>query len=354
MKVWKWVLTVFFLLLALIAALTVRVLLHTNYFMEVESIAGNQCEVVTNIKGPEDLDIDPETGLVYVSAFDIRPMMAGEKPADGAIYVFDPQSPEGNFQLALEAAPEDFHPHGISFFSGGDRGKQLYVVNHSQQGEAVEIFDVLENGRLLHNETIFGDGLVALNDLTVVAPRQFYFTNDDNTANNSVKFLHSILGGRQGNISFYDGSEIRVVNDGMAMANGIKISADGSELYAVDMQKMELYLFNRHVNNSLTLSDTMKFDIPLDNLSLDSDGNIWVAGQGPFFDLIQNLRDASHPSPSQVAKVIAKDGRLVSYEKVYADSGEQFPSATVALPHGGYYYLGSVGSEGILRCKLPE
>ena len=87
-----------------------------------------------------------------------------------------------------------------------------------------------------------------------------------------------------GNGAFYrlkDGV-LTEVFDGCACSNGIDWTADKSQMYYIDTPRQMIEIFDFDVNSG-TLSNRRKFmDIPKewglpDGMTLDSDGNLWVA-----------------------------------------------------------------------------
>ena len=76
------------------------------------------CERVGEFVGGEDLQIDWETGQVFVSAFDRWKHIYEDPSLNGAIYVFDLADPKGTVRLVSKETPSVFRPHGLSLYKG--------------------------------------------------------------------------------------------------------------------------------------------------------------------------------------------------------------------------------------------
>ncbi|MFZ5618168.1 MAG: hypothetical protein ACOZAA_12710, partial [Pseudomonadota bacterium] len=73
-----------------------------------------QCRRVDVFPGTEDVTIDPEIGVAFISADDRRATFAG-KPVQGGVYVL---KLDGSDRVA-KASPDsfgEFHPHGLSLW----------------------------------------------------------------------------------------------------------------------------------------------------------------------------------------------------------------------------------------------
>lgn len=353
MKVGKLVSRTAIVLAVILVALVARVLHQTHAFLDVEPVPVEDCEVIGDFTGSEDIEIDYETGIAYVSSFDFRGSSLGEQ-VNGEIYMFNPGDPIGSLKVATKTRPEILNIHGLSLYNKPEGGKQLYLINHNPEGEKVEVFDLVDGGMLVHKETITGPGLVSPNDLVVVGERQFYFSNDDSTRDLTRRMLHHLFGGVAGDITFFDGSEFQVVYEVDGMANGITTSRDGQQVFAVNMHAMEVYALARQADNSLKLVEKQQLDFPVDNLNLDREGNLWGAGQGSFLDAMLNLLYPERLSASQVVRIKLAQGKMLPAEKIYANLGDQYASSSVVATYGNRFFLGSFVGRGILGCTLPD
>ena len=153
----------------------------SGYFAELEPTLVDQCRQIDIAPGTEDIEIDRNLNLAFVSAADRRAWF-NETGGNGV----NPKN--GIYALALDGTDtvtkvspdiEGFLPHGIFLWHGDDGEKRLFVVNHPPSGaEIVEIFSVGEGGALTHLESVSFPAMHSPNDVAAVGPRQFYATND--------------------------------------------------------------------------------------------------------------------------------------------------------------------------------
>src|SRR5690606_28881387 len=136
-------------------------------------------------------------------------------------------------------APEDFRPHGISLHIAADGSRRLFAVNHPAAGsEAVEIFDIAEDGMLTHSRSVTDPLFVSLNDVVAVGPESFYATNDHASKNGLHQLFSNLLLLRNTNVIYFDGASGRVAADKFGLANGINASPDGRRIYIADLMGM--------------------------------------------------------------------------------------------------------------------
>lgn len=78
---------------------------------------------------------------------------------------------------------DDFHPAGMSIFRFQDPDTQtwinrLFVINHSHQGDLVELFDYsLATNSLKHVKSVQSKLFVTPKDIVAVDKERFYLTN---------------------------------------------------------------------------------------------------------------------------------------------------------------------------------
>lgn len=306
------------------------------------------CTPVEIAPGTEDVTYDPVTGLVYVSAAERR---SGDMHPRNGIYAFDPERPDSVRLVSIDA-PADFRPHGISLWRGeaadGTPVARLFVISHPYSGHQVLIYDVAEDGALSHLQTVSHDALRSPNDILGVGPDRFYATNDVYFGDTPMGYLEAFLGLPLGSISYYDGLEGRIVADGLAYANGINLSADGSELYASAFIGRSLHVFDRDRATG-ALARTARHPVPLglDNIERGTDGALYIAGNVNVFDFLAHQTNPAERAPAQAVRV---DPRTGDWTTVFADSGAAIDSPSVATRIGDRLVLGAVFDSHVLVC----
>ncbi len=325
--------------------------------------AGRGRRLASPTPGPEDIALDPATGLAYV-ACDARALALQKRPR-GAIYACDLNAAEPTFEDLTSAldAPSPFHPLGVALWTG-EGAKKLFVVNYpSEEASAVEIFDV-KAGRLAHEATIRdGGGLMHHpNDVAPVDGRRFYVSNYVGSTSCFGQLLETVFERPQSYVLYYDGNAFRKVADGLRYVNGLALSPSGQTLYATATLAGELYRYDRADDGSLALRETIDLGTGGDNLTMDTVGDLWIGCQpNPRRFALYALRK-QYPwlfflpkhSPSQVLRLYLDEvGRYDGHEEIYRDDGRNLSASSVAVHHGHRLLVGSV-FEHLLLCDLAE
>tara|TARA_R110000868_G_scaffold269898_1_gene529307 strand:- start:3584 stop:4678 length:1095 start_codon:yes stop_codon:yes gene_type:complete len=354
----RWLIFAALIVVGMMSIITWRFLAAAGYFTAIKLEVTAECSPIAAPPGPEDIEIDRARGLAFVAASDRRALAAGSKSARGGIYVIDLTAPADHWQLRPVTAsePADFHPHGLSLYTGADGARRLFVVNHrSDKTEAVEIFDVAEDGSLTHVRSVTDPLLVSPNDVVAVGPDSFYATNDHSTANKTRAMLENILLSIKSNVVYFDGTKMSVATNRLAFANGINKSADGKTIYVSESLGLSLHVYARDLDTgALTQTDYTQLGTSLDNIDVLEDGALLIAAHPKVTSFISHARDASELSPSQVLRVEFAKGGGGKAGTIYLNLGKEISGATVAAGYRDVMLLGNAFDEGILVCKQSK
>ena len=104
-------------LLALIGWFVFDLLRASGYFKEIEPHFDGVCQAIGGMPGPEDITVNPATGVAYISSTDRRALRAGRE-TQGAIFALDLESPEPRPVELTSQFANEFQPHGLSLFRG--------------------------------------------------------------------------------------------------------------------------------------------------------------------------------------------------------------------------------------------
>ncbi|KAL2777350.1 serum paraoxonase/arylesterase 2 isoform 1 [Daubentonia madagascariensis] len=322
---------------------------------EVESADFPNCHLIKGIEaGAEDIDILPN-GLAFFSVglkFPGLHSFAPDKP--GGILMMDlkeekPRALELRISRGFNLA--SFNPHGISTFIDNDDTVYLFVVNHPEFKNTVEIFKFEEEeNSLLHLKTIKHELLPSVNDITAVGPAHFYATNDHYFSDPFLKYLETYLSLHWSNVVYYSPNEVKVVAEGFDSANGIHISPDNKYIYVADTLAHEIHVLEKQPNMNLTQLKVLKLDTLADNLSIDpSSGDIWVGchpnGQKLF------VYDPNNPPLSEVLRIQNILSEKPTVTTVYANNGSVLQGSSVASVYDGKLLIGTLYHRA-LYCEL--
>lgn len=309
------------------------------------------CTAVTapGLVGVEDLTIDQETGVAYLSGYDRRAEAKGE-PVPGAIFAY-PLAAGGRAPVNLTPqADAGFLPHGISLHRAPDGTKTLFVINHGNGVHAVEVYAV-RGSRLEHRRTVTGDALVSPNDLVGVGPDAFYVTNDHASPRGFGRTLEDYLRLRRTRVYFYDGREFAEVLSGIGGSNGINVSADGRTLYLSAASEQTVYVYDRDPATN-TLVERAAVPVPgfADNLERLANGDLLLGVHSKIFELLGHMRDASKHAPSHVVRLSPDAAGGLSVATVYLNAGDEISGGSTAAAKDGRLIIGSIFEPKILDC----
>lgn len=321
----------------------------SGVFANLEPKLVDQCRAVEVFPGTEDVTIDEEAGLAFVSADDRRATAAG-KPVQGGIYALRLDGSDRVSKVSPDSFGE-FHPHGISLWRGEDGRKRLFAINHTiAEGHKVEIFDVGFGGALLHVETVVFDEMQSPNDLLGVGPRSFYVTNDRGFVGGIMETLEAYLALPASSLAYYDGQSGSIAAKGLTYANGVNMSPDGRTVYVSELLRRRISLYARNAETgALSLVRRYPVNTGPDNIEVSSDGAVWVGGHSKIFDFVKHAEDASAVAPSHVIRVNPATGET---EDVLIDTSGILNGSSVGAATADTLVVGAVFDSHVLVCPL--
>jgi DNA-binding beta-propeller fold protein YncE len=161
------------------------------------------------------------------------------------------------------------------------------------------------------------------------------------------------LRGNQGSVAYYDGEQMKIVATDLGLPVGIAISADGRTVYVSQASRNIIQKFDRDVSSgALMQKDWIRIPGSPRNLTVDSDGTLWVSSRPHSVSFSGWFEDGVNRAPTQVFKVTptADPGKQVQ-ELYLNDDGQELSDGSVAAPRGnGRFVLGSRTDHKLLMC----
>ncbi|HXH19450.1 MAG TPA: SMP-30/gluconolactonase/LRE family protein [Chitinophagales bacterium] len=319
--------------------------LHPHFNGTISKIYG--------ITGAEDITIDYQKRVAYLSADDRFATLKGNK-GFGGIYKLEIDAPDARPVLMSRIPDHEIHPHGISLYKSPEGKSFLFVVDHTGGNHAVLLFrfrddSTLVQGRSYRDSTF----IISPNDVTAVDENRFYFTNDHGSRTGFGKTMEDYLQLKKSNVVYYDGTAYSIAAGRLAYANGINISRDGREVYVAATIGKSILVYHRdEITGELSLKNEIHLETGVDNIELDESGNLWVACHPRLLAFVRHASDTSRPAPSQVFKIM-RDGNGNFYaQEIYLNRGDELSASSVAAVAGKKLLVGPVLDNKILKCEM--
>ena len=340
----------------LVAGFILRTMYEAGEFKTLEPHYSGDCSSVAGVVGAEDITF-LKNGTALISSDNRRGRMNGSL-AQGTIYQYRPKAKDHKLVNLRPGLDTGFHPHGISVYEDPDGKIFLAVVNHhsgglfnSSEGHSIELFRY-EVDSLFHIRSVSGPLMISPNDIVLINKDQFYVTNDHGSSSGLMQTLEEYLQLRRCNALFYDGKKFSVAASGLGFANGININRDGSLLYVAETIGKQLSIFSRDKNtNDLELIESIDFNSGVDNIEIDSDGNLWIGSHPKMYTFSRHMNDSTVLSPSQVYKVSLDQSNSYTIEEIYLNLGGELSGSTVAAFYDSTLLIGSVFESYFLDCN---
>ncbi|MFQ6115050.1 MAG: SMP-30/gluconolactonase/LRE family protein [bacterium] len=228
------------------------------------------------------------------------------------------------------------------------------MVNHSEDGHFVEIFDILDD-TLIHRESIQGELMRSPNDMVAVGPRQFYVTNDHGSVSKFGRTLEEYLRLAKSNVIYYDGGEFKMVAEKISYANGINVSRDGRTVYVAATTSGKINVYDRDVSTgALEFKNHIELGTGVDNIELDAAGNLWVGAHPKLLTFVKHSKDPEKLSPSQILRITHQADDNYKMEEIYMDEGEAISGSSVGAVFEQKLLIGSVFDDHFLVCEVTN
>lgn len=327
---------------ALIGVFVLKTYRDAGQFKRIVPLPLDDVRVEAGVISSEDITIDTRTHIAYISSADRRALTQNKPQQPGAVFAYALQDTAAGVQRLEHDAPAEFHPHGIALFYENDSTLTLYAVNHNNDGHFIEIFEVAGE-QLRHRKSISDPMMHSPNDVLVVAPERFYVTNDHGSAGEWGKTFEDYLQLNRSYVLYYDGHRFRQVAGGLAYANGINMSPDGSHVYVAATVDQAVYVYERNsTTGDLRFFERIKLGTGVDNLEVDESGTIWIGAHPQLLSFVKYANNPANLSPSHVLRVrpLAEGGYAI--RNVFVDEGELLSGSSVAAYFDGWLLIGSV------------
>lgn len=300
--------------------------------------------------GVEDISIDQERGVAYLSAADRRTQLAGG-PEHGGLYRLD-LTRSGAEPERISDPDDGIYPHGIAVWVAPDGHRELYAIDHANGKHSVRRYLVTAEGlRLLR---VYADQLIhAPNDLTVAGDGECYVTNDHGFRSPRTQAFEQFAGLAVSNVVHIRDSggtvTYRKALTRVPYANGIAWHNQRREMFVAAMTRREIWRCTIDSGGGLRRTAAFGTDMCVDNIEIDADGALWIGGHPKVYQMLKHAKDPRAHSASQVIRMDPATGH---YLTVFEDDGAVLSGCSVGARWNDRLLIGSVFEPFIVELPL--
>jgi len=341
-------------LVLIVVAFSVWSFWNMDGFKTIEPSFAGGCEVLPGTGSAEDIDIDREAGVLFISAADRLGKAAGTSDGQGQVLVLDLNNLPKQYAISKQEGFDDFRPHGMTIYKSPTGERRLFIINHRAAEDTIEIFDINPDHSLTHVKTIKDPLIANANDMVAVDMERFYVANSSGASNGFEGGMEMMGVMALSDIVYWDGSKASAVIDDFASAGGIDISNDGKTMYINATSTKSVEVYDRDMlSGALSLKQSINVGFGVDNADVAPDGSVWVAGHPKVMALIGHFTSAGEkPAPSKVIRLPANaDGTLGEPETVLVSTGEDLSASSVAVQYQDKFFMGGITPRKMLICQ---
>ncbi|UZJ56008.1 hypothetical protein CBS101457_005328 [Exobasidium rhododendri] len=350
------------------------------------------CEKLTEFEACEDGWYHQPSGLLYLACSSLKGRQAWlpnadhfdliNRPEDDYVAIFDTKGTGSVASRTTKIKPKGFtgsngkgsyNLHAISVHLIDDETMRIFLVNHRPQPEpmkygansTIELFESKLGSSTMQHVKTFADPVIATpNNLAPTGPDSFVFSNDHYIKVGQLKMLDVFFAKASVGACNKDGC--KKVLDPFQYPNGLTggtqfPSTNPRVVYIASSTSNILTVAESQADGSLVKLDEIPIDYPLDNLSMDVDGNIWAAGFPKILQLLAYFKDpAKLTAPTVLLKISKNKGKDAFYghkyniENVVEDDGTTLTGLTF-VEHDterDLLFAGGVFTPYLAVCKI--
>ncbi|KAF8575519.1 serum paraoxonase/arylesterase [Ramaria rubella] len=387
------------------------ILTHAGYWRDfIEPLNNGHCTNVPELQACEKSVRHHASGTLYFACSTpisrtvwepcIGRLNVSARSLTDYVATYDPSTSKTT-RLKLVGFPssQPLALHGFDIVQSDTDPSELlvYLINHRpptgdprQVGadSVVEVFKTKVNSdELVYVKTVRDPSvIISPNDIIGSGDGSFYFTNDARSKSGIIREVDAFLrlpGMTVGYCHINRGCKIAA--RGLKGANGIARNNDG--LYFVTNHRFgEIFVLEKQEDGSLVLTDVVKTDMPMDNISVGEDGVLYIAGHSPTTPLLtcttelflafpkilqyisETAGDPTKTSPSAVLRLSRNTGsgqfygekfkveKLSFCPKIFQDNGKVVPTVTTAIwdAKQKVLYLTGITAFYVSICKVDS
>ncbi|RAL61233.1 hypothetical protein DID88_010312 [Monilinia fructigena] len=234
----------------------------------------------------------------------------------------------------------------------------------TESNSTIEYFTTTLGSNIMsHKQTFTNNNIETPSHVTWVDEGLFMFTNAHRSKSGSRRYSNLVLGG--GSIGYCTPpfTECGIIKSpsNLRVPNGIALGHDNL-LYVPSSISGQIQLFSLEAEQRLKKVDTIQVPYPINDISVDKNGDIYAATVPVLHKAIKGSRKAETKIPSAVFRIM-KLGEMGEGEgwgwnvvKLMEDDGSTLPVTTVAVhdTQTGKMFLGGALDPFISVCEKIE
>ena len=200
----------------------------------------------------------------------------------------------------------------------------------------IELFEMDPTASSMKHIKTFADPQIATpNNIAPMPDGSFYFTNDHGLHKVGLQFEATVLLGGSGVWHCDTNTSCKKVAGGIRFANGLLFGRDDNLLYVPSATMGGIGVFTiKPSDHTLTKKTQIPFPYPIDNLSQDSNGDIFIPHFPKMTAMLAMFDKPFGPTgPSAVSRLRKTEigGEYVVEKVIEDEAGEKLPGTTTAI-----------------------
>ncbi|CAI2300737.1 unnamed protein product [Caenorhabditis sp. 36 PRJEB53466] len=355
---------VFWILFAMISCFVLRVLVILDLNKRVYNHTPGPCRVLSDkYKGTAGLHFVDSQKRVYISLGYGR---AHNLTTATGIAFYNTNRTDGRSQHEIYDLTEmvinwngydsaEFAPTGLDSFTSSKGRVLLYVVNAHPNRQCIHFFQV-DNTKLLHRKALCDSSFTSLQDISVVGPDRFFFTNMAAFSRGWAQVLEFALQTAQGAVYYYDGSKVSVAAPAINSPTAIGYDPKRKTLYVASVIRESVFAYKVAKDMSLSLQyEMMLLTSPIGMYVEPKSGDIWLAAHPILHEALYHYAFAEHyaiHSSSQILRIrIQEESTSWVTTEPYSNDGATISASSAVVFHDDQMLIGSSFGR-LLHCDL--
>jgi arylesterase/paraoxonase len=345
LRIAKWMVLIF------VGFIVARVVIDGGVLRKISPDFHGTCIPFDDIQGAEDMEVAQH---FLILSSNPHPIWNENKILQGTLYMLDLADPKAKPQSLTGDIPFDFHPHGISLFEVSENDWRIFVVNHRETKDTIEIFDWNMKSKIFsHSRTVEGSELLAnANDLQATGAETFLLTHDHGALSKLGKFIEDFTKMGRGYVTYFDGKNFTKILNGLSFANGIVRIPKTDDLYIASMLDKKISHFRWTPSQPVKYVGEINLSDAPDNMTYNSTSEtMWVGVHPKLLALKFHSENPKRLAPSKILRISSLNSNP-KIEEIFEDDGRKISAASSAIEYNNNLYIGSIYDHKLLRCNF--